>query len=307
MPQPASPYGIDEHIALLTSERVVKRVTDRTGRDLEQTRIILDTYAAECRYGFHLIAKQLPAEGRILEVGAGLGMLSSYLRRLGHDITALEPSAPGFDFFAEIRAVIFDETTTNLPVLHIRAEDLRPSDHGVFQSIFSINVLEHISDLAAALPSLGSVLAPGGRMLHTCPNYFVPYEPHFGLPLIPLFPRATRLLLPRRISRNELWRSLNFITYFQLKRLARANGLTANFRAGTMAEALRRLEWDNEFAARQSGMASRIYRILKAIGAVSAIEGLPAAVSTPMMVAMERRPGVRREPSGSPNLPSKSG
>ena len=273
---------------MLTSERAVRRVIERTGGDRGQITAILNTYAAECRYGFGLIARQLPASGRILEVGAGLGMLSSYLRKLGHDVTALEPSLSGFDFFAGIQAVVLEEAATDLPVLHIRAEELNPSAHGTFQFIFSVNVLEHIPDAPGAMRGMASVLTPGGRMWHTCPNYVIPYEPHFGLPLIPLFPRATRLLLPRRITGDELWRSLNFITYFGLKRLARANGLTAKFRSGTMAEALRRLDSDNQFAARQSGMASKMYRVLKAIGGMSAIEALPAAVNTPMMVAMEK-------------------
>jgi 2-polyprenyl-3-methyl-5-hydroxy-6-metoxy-1,4-benzoquinol methylase len=281
-----TPPSIDEHVALLISERVVKRVAERTGGDMEATAALLNTYAAECKYGHHLITKQLPPGCRILEVGAGIGMLSSYLQMLGHDITALEPCAAGFDFFA-IQEVVSEETKTDVPFLHVRAEELTPLQHGVFQFIFSVNVLEHIPDLAGALAGMVSVLAPGGRMWHTCPNYVLPYEPHFGLPLIPMFPRATSILLPRRISSGEVWRSLNFITYFGLKRLARANGLTTTFRTGTMAEALRRLDSDREFAARQSGLPSLIYRILSAVGGVSAIEALPAAVSTPMMVAME--------------------
>ena len=214
-------------------------------------------------------------------------MLSSYLRLQGHDITALEPSAPGFDFMAQIQGVVLEETGTDLPILHIRAEELCPDQHGAFQFIFSVNVLEHIPELTGAMRGMASVLAPGGRMWHTCPNYIFPYEPHYGLPLIPLFPRATSLLLPRRITGDSLWRSLNFVTYFDLKRLARANGLSADFRGGTMADALKRLESDDKFAARHSGRLSQIYRILKGIGGISAIEALPAAVSTPMMVAME--------------------
>jgi 2-polyprenyl-3-methyl-5-hydroxy-6-metoxy-1,4-benzoquinol methylase len=288
VPDRLTPPTIDEHVALLTSERVVKRVAERTGGDLERTAATLNTYAAECSYGSHLLTKQLPSGGRILEVGAGLGMLSSYLRMLGHDITALEPCTSGFDFFAEIQAMVSEETKTNVPFLHIRAEELSPVQHGVFQFIFSVNVLEHIPDLTGAMRGMASVLVPGGRMWHTCPNYVIPYEPHFGIPLLPLFPRATSLLLPRRISRGELWRSLNFITYFGLKHLARENDLKPTFRVGTMAEALRRLDSDSEFATRHSRIVLHIYRILKAIGGVSAIEALPAAVSTPMMVAMEK-------------------
>jgi SAM-dependent methyltransferase len=289
MSEPVAPCTVDEHLASLTSERVVKRIIERTGGDPQRIVATLNTYAAECRYGSRLIAMRLPASGRILEVGAGLGMLSSYLRKLGHDIVALEPCTSGFDFFTGIQAVLLEEAGTDMPVLRVGAEELSPSNHDYFHFIFSINVLEHIPDATGAMRGMTSVLASGGRMWHTCPNYAFPYEPHFGLPLIPLFPRATTLLLPHRVSESQLWQSLNFITYFRLKQLARANGLSTTFRAGTMAEALSRLDSDYEFATRQSGLASQIYRMLKAIGGLSLIEALPAAVSTPMMVAMEKR------------------
>lgn len=305
MSQTVRRWGIDDHIALLTSERIAKRVVERTGGSLDRTRTILNTYAAECRYGFGLIAECLPARGRILEVGAGPGMLSSYLRSEGYDITALEPAAPGFDFFTQIREVVREEAGTSLPVLEIQAEELSPSNHGFFQFIFSINVLEHISDIKAAITGMSSVLAGGGRMWHTCPNYLVPYEPHFGIPLIPLFPRGTGFLLPGRISRSELWRGLNFITYFELKRLASQSGLTASFAAGTMAEALRRLEFEKEFAARQGGIPERIYRILKGVGAVSLIERMPAALSTPMIARMEKMTkGQENQSPGASIVPS---
>lgn len=281
-------YTVDEHVARLTSERVLKKIAERTGCDEARIRTTLNIYAAEFRYGFQLIAEQLPARGRILEVGAGLGMLSSYLHTLGYEITALEPCGISFGFFAEMQAVVLEEAGTNVATLDIGAEALNPDQHGTFRFIFSINVLEHISDLAAAMRGMASVLLPGGRMWHTCPNYVFPYDPHLGLPLIPIFASATRVILPRRISRGEVWRSLNFITYFGLRRLAHANGLSTSFRAGTMADALQRLNCDSEFAARHTGIAAQMYSLLKALRAQAIIKALPAAICTPMMVAMEK-------------------
>src|SRR5215813_3151266 len=101
MAEPLSSSTIDEHVARLTSERVVTKVMGRIGGDRDRITATLNTYAAECRYGARLMTKRLPASGRILEVGAGLGMLSSYFRGLGYDITALEPCTSGFDFFTE--------------------------------------------------------------------------------------------------------------------------------------------------------------------------------------------------------------
>jgi 2-polyprenyl-3-methyl-5-hydroxy-6-metoxy-1,4-benzoquinol methylase len=280
-------YTVDEHVARLTSDRVLKKIIERTGRDEVRIRTTLNIYAAEFRYGFQLIADQLPAHGRILEVGAGLGMLSSYLHMLGYDITALEPCGISFDFFADMQTVVLEEAGINLATINVGAEALNPSQHGTFRFIFSVNVLEHVSDLAAAMRGMASVLLPGGRMWHTCPNYVFPYEPHLGLLLIPIFASATRLILPRRISRGDVWRSLNFITYFGLRRLAHANGLRTRFRTGTMADALQRLNSDSEFAARHPGIVAHMYSILKAFRAQAIIKALPAAFCTPMMVSME--------------------
>ena len=77
-----------------------------------------------------------------------------------------------------------------------------------------------------------SVLAPAGSMVHTCPNYHVPYEPHFGIPLVPGVPSATRFVLPGRIASSGLWRSLNFVTSTGLRRTARRAGLTVEFEPG---------------------------------------------------------------------------
>jgi 2-polyprenyl-3-methyl-5-hydroxy-6-metoxy-1,4-benzoquinol methylase len=289
VPEPLIPRTVDEHVAKLTSERVVNSIAQRTGGNLDRIAATLNTYVAEFRYGLHLIAPQLPRRGRILEVGAGVGILSSYLRLLGHDITALEPCAQGFNLFTEMQAALLEEIETDLPILQIGAEGLSPAQHGAFQFIFSVNVLEHVSDLAGAMRGMASVLVSGGRMWHTCPNYVVPYEPHFGLPLIPFYPEATNLFLPRRISDDKLWRSLNFITYFQIKRLARANGLSTSFLPGAMSEALKRLDSDAAFAGRQKGVASDIHRVLKAMGGVGAIKVFPAWASTPMMVTIENK------------------
>ena len=288
-----TPRSLDEHLSSTTSRGVIDAIVRRTGVDGERIAKILSTYAAEARYGYDLISPLLRRNERILEVGSGLCMLSSFLRLQAHNVTALEPCSPGFDLFSEIQVVLLEHADAHVPIYHIKAEDLCPKHHGAFDFIFSINVLEHIPDLRGAIRAMASVLAPQGRMWHTCPNYAVPYEPHFGVPLLPFFPRATGLLLPKRITEGELWRDLNFVTYFGLRRIARANNLIVTFSRKTMASALNRLESDAEFASRQRGIASTAHRVLKATGLLPAIGAIPPALSTPMMVEMvkARLPG----------------
>src|SRR6185369_16311116 len=101
---------------------------------------------------------------------------------------------------------------------HRPAAELDPARDGLFDVIFSINVLEHCQPLPETVLALSKVLAPGGMMIHTCPNYRVPYEPHFRLLLVPFAPRLTARLIPRLAS-DPLWQSLNFVTAGDLRRI----------------------------------------------------------------------------------------
>ena len=89
-------------------------------------------------------------------------------------------------------------------------------------------------------------------MVHLCPNYTLPFEPHFGIPLIPFFPRATACLYPQTIKKLPgIWEELNFITAGRTKRLASAGGLTVSFDQGILAAAMRRFDRDQLFRERQ--------------------------------------------------------
>jgi 2-polyprenyl-3-methyl-5-hydroxy-6-metoxy-1,4-benzoquinol methylase len=161
----------------------------------------LEEWFAEVPMGFATIERHLTTDARILEVGAGLGLLSLYLSIRGYDVVALEPVGRGYGFFHVVREAIARESPWPLPRgLEIGAEQLRASGAGPFDLIFSIHVLEHVQDLPAVVDGMLSVLAVDGRMVHLCPNYTVPYEPHFGFPLLPGRPGAVAGLFREKIA-----------------------------------------------------------------------------------------------------------
>src|SRR4029078_9138827 len=110
-------------------------------------------------------------------------------------------------------------------ILPLQAQELNRAEHGVFDVIFSINVIEHFQPLADNLAGLARVMSPKGIQIHTCPNYHVPYEPHFSIPLLPFAPALTVRLWRRHLRINPLWQSLNFITVADLRSYAAQNGL----------------------------------------------------------------------------------
>jgi SAM-dependent methyltransferase len=113
------------------------------------------------RYLLDTVRKYAPAQGRVLDFGAGSGQFATPLSALGMDITALEPDALLQQRLAEkgIRAVA-------------ATEQLADSS---FDYIYTLNVLEHIADDVGALRQLHAKLRAKGRLLIYVPAFQVLY------------------------------------------------------------------------------------------------------------------------------------
>ena len=277
---------ISERLSEPTVDRIATELELDAGWLAERVRTSLFEASAAAKRIEHL----LPEDGRILEVGAGLGLLSAALAMLGQDVVALEPAGPGFDSNRELSPTIRRETAVGYDLLPIPAEELRPEIHGHFDLAFSINVLEHVPDPTEALRRLDACLAPRAVMLHTCPNYRVPFEPHFGIPLLPIRPAATRRLLPSSIRDTGLWHSLNFVTARDVDELASRLLADVRFQPSELAYTLDRLATDEMFRGRHPRIA-RLAPGLERIGARAALGRLPPRWSTPMTFEWRHRDG----------------
>lgn len=258
-----------------------------SGLDRSRVAQVVEICAEEVAVGRALVAPHLKPGMRIIEIGAGIGLLAHDLHRQGWNIVALEPGANGFGDSARIGAAVRAFIGGDLPVLDKEASRLDPRTDGTFDLIFSVNVLEHIPDLEENLAAMLGVLAPGGLMAHTCPNYHVPYEPHYALPLVPGFPQAVTVLKPH-LHKEELWRSFNFITTSRVKRFARRAGLDIRFDRGLLYEAIHRLDDDAQFSQRHRGLVPLVYGALKRLGLMGALKHLPPALATPMRFTCRR-------------------
>jgi len=254
---------------------------------------MLDIFIGEAEFTIKFIEPHLSKELRVLEVGSGLCILSCFLKLEGFNITALEPIQGGFDPFIELQKKIINIALPNddLTLLEKPAEALSSEVDGEFDFIFSNNVLEHIPEIEQALISLKNVLSSDGLMVHHCPNYIVPYEPHFGFPVFAFFPYLTELIWRNKVSSDkELWDSLNFITSFKLSRICNKNSIAITFKSRVGYEVFLRLRDDENFKERhQSILIKSVSFLLFKCRLISLLKFVPPKMITPMIFYLKHQ------------------
>ena len=105
--------------------------------------------------------------GRLLEIGCGIGLYLEHLITLGCEVLGME-----YDFS---RAVEAKARTDN--VLGAAGENL-PFPENSFDLILSNEVIEHVIDDRQAVREMLRTLVPGGRLIIFCPNRLYPFETH---------------------------------------------------------------------------------------------------------------------------------
>ena len=286
--------NFDNFIQSIPLCRLSEEISRQTGKDQELVEEKLNLYINEAQAALHFVAPFLRRDIRILEIGAGICVLSLFLKGAGYKITALEPTLSGFDFFAVFQKVIVENLQEiDLSILRYPAQDLQEKRVGRFDLIFSFNVIEHIPNPCATLTVLLDSLTPSGQMAHSCPNYLIPYEPHFGIPVLSIWPALSRFVFRKKIiSNEEMWNSLNFITYLEVKRFARKHGVAVHFAWGLLYDAMMRLESDPIFCERQKNdYIKTVLFLVRSVIGMRRLKKLPPCCATPMNFVISREDG----------------
>lgn len=269
-----------DYLADIDVERISARISDALHTEPAEAERELRMYLAEAHVALDIVEPHLREGIRILEVGSGIGIFAAFLHHEGFEIVELEPVGLGFGFIAAARAA--SHTGSGPEHLDFPVETIDSDEHGRFDLVYSLNVLEHVEDWRTALDAICGVFAPSGRLVASCPNYAIPYEPHFGVPLVPIRPALTGRLVSDATASSDLWRSLNWITHGQLTHWAQDRFVNVRFERGLLTRVSDRLNDDDEFRKRHGGLLRGVARVLRSTRIDRVLAAVPPAIVTPM-------------------------
>ena len=287
--------AVDPNIEPLLDD--VRHVVRRDAPHLER---LLEIFAQEARFGREWLTpslNRLAPGAAILEVGAGLMLLSCQLAKEGFRVAALEPVGEGFSSFSELQKLVLvhaEKRGIAPEALPIPVEQL--DQDSSFDFAYSINVMEHVWNFAVALERVGRAIRPGCEYRFMCANYLFPYEPHFNIPT--LFSKSlTEKLFRRRIHANTrvddaagVWKSLNWITVPKVVRAVRnLSGVSVSFDRSMLEAVLLRAVGDREFSERRSPWVRSLAKGAVGLGLHRLGKWIPPFLQPVMDCSMKRQ------------------
>lgn len=116
-------------------------------------------------------------KGNILEIGSGIGNISSQFINAGMSITLSDLDV---EYCRMLREKFVKESLVRgvyqLDLAHPSFEATYGKLVNRFNTVFALNVVEHIEDDKRAIANAWSLLAPGGRLIILVPAYSVLYN-----------------------------------------------------------------------------------------------------------------------------------
>ena len=138
-------------------------------------------------------------KGKILEVGSGIGNISAYFMKNNKDITLSDIR----DNYCEILKKKFaNNTTVQFDLTDPNFDTIMSAHLEQYDTVFALNVVEHIENDYLAISNANKLLKPGGHLVILVPAYQVLYN-RFDTEL-EHYRRYTTTNLKERFAKNNI-------------------------------------------------------------------------------------------------------
>ena len=132
---------------------------------LNPTRLAWIKAEIAARFGRDPKASDALTDLRILDVGCGAGILTEPLRRMGAEVTGIDPS-PEVIAAAKLHA---EQSGLSIDYRAATAEELAAAGER-FNVVTALEVVEHVTDVSAFVAICASMAKPGGMMIASTIN-----------------------------------------------------------------------------------------------------------------------------------------
>ena len=231
----------------------------------------LRTYISEAKFFKNIVAPDvanLTSGSYVIEVGSGIGLLSLHLASLGFEVTAFEPQSSGFNQMNAMRSFISENWKPSAPQVEFREASLNQTTQleKLADYIFAINVIEHVHNFEELITHAVKAKTPEATMRIVCPNYSIPYEPHFNIPII-FTKRITKFIFGHKIHNSkipdsdEFWGDLSWPTQKKLKKILKSKGWNVEFSRDATHEYLNRAFSDSDFIVRKGRIIGSLFKL----------------------------------------------
>jgi 2-polyprenyl-3-methyl-5-hydroxy-6-metoxy-1,4-benzoquinol methylase len=258
--------------------------------------IMYQNEAIEARKLLHENLLHIGQNARVLEVGGGILALAVQLASEGYRITTVEPVGDGFTGISWIMdkfSLIAKRENLTINLLQSQIENCTFEEEFTF--IFSINVMEHLSNPYSVLVQLSQLLENNGFYRFICPNYDFPYEPHFGK-WLSRRDHGSFILEPSRVNSNflsesesiGLYKSLNYITLRKIRKHSRHHQLELISNKNALHALLIRSMEDQQLRNRHPALG-RLISLLFTKKTLTITKFLPSFIQPTMDVTIKRK------------------
>ena len=238
----------------------------------------LRTYISEAKFFKNIVTPDvanLISGSYVIEVGSGIGLLSLHLASLGFEVTAFEPQSSGFNQMNAMRSLISENWKPSAPQVEFREASLNQTTQleKLADYIFAINVIEHVHNFEELITHAVKAKTPEATMRIVCPNYSIPYEPHFNIPII-FTKRITKFIFGHKIHNSkipdsdEFWGDLSWPTQKKLKKILKSKGWNVEFSRDATHEYLNRVVSDSDFIVRKGRIIGSLFKLTSVLAKI---------------------------------------